>query len=75
MTPAWGGGAEDVSAYALSTGQGTDGNLFVFTGSGWQFNLKTKNYEAPGTYTITMVSGDGAEYRVEPTCEAQFVIE
>ena len=47
----------------------------MFTGSGWQFNLKTRNYEAPGTYTITMVSGDGAEYRVEPTCEAQFVIE
>ncbi len=65
----------DVSADTLPAGQGTDGNLFVFTGSGWQFNLKTKNYEAPGTYTITMVSGDGVEYRVEPTCEAQFVIE
>ena len=65
----------DASADALPAGKGTDGNLFVFTGSGWRFNLKTKNYEAPGTYTVTMVSGDGAEYRVEPTCEAQFVIE
>ncbi|MGR3716513.1 MAG: hypothetical protein ACU0B1_07195 [Thermohalobaculum sp.] len=65
----------DVSADALSAGQGTDGNLFVFAGSGWQFNLKTKNYEAPGTYTISMVSGDGAEYRVEPSCEARFVID
>ena len=65
----------DVSDDALPAGQGMDGNLFVFSGSKWQFNLKTKNYEAPGSYTITMVSGDGAEYRVDPTCEAQFVIE
>ena len=65
----------DVSADALPAGQGTDGNLFGFTGSGWQFNLKTKNYEAPGTYTLSMVSGDGAEYRVAPSCEAQFVID
>ena len=67
--------AEDVTDDALSAGKGTEGNEFVFTGSGWQFNLKTKNYSAPGTYTVTMVSGDNNEYVIESTCEAQFVIE
>ena len=65
----------DVTDYALSAGQGMDGNLFVFNDPWWQFNLKTKNYSAAGTYTISMVSGDGTEYVVEPTCEVQFEIE
>ena len=65
----------DVTTDALSAGQGTDGNQFTFDGSKWAFNLKTKNYTASGTYTITMVSGDSAEYVVSPTCMATFVIE
>ena len=69
------GNAEDVTDEALFAGQGTDGNQFVFTGSNLQFNLKTKNYSSPGTYTITMVSGDENEYVIDPTCEAKFVIE
>ena len=28
---------------------------------------------APGTHVISMISGDGAEHRVDPTCEAAFV--
>ena len=65
----------DVSDVALAAGQGMDGNIFVFTDYGLQFNLKAKNFEAAGTYTITMISGNGAEYLVAPTCTAQFVIE
>ena len=66
----------DVTDDALSAGQGTDGNQFVFNDEDkWQFNLKIKNYDAPGTYTITMVSGDDSEYVIDPTCEASFVIE
>ena len=65
----------DVSDDALPAGQGMDGNIFVFTESGLQFNLKVKKFEAAGTYTITMVSGNGAEYLIAPTCTAQFVIE
>lgn len=38
----------------------------------WQYNLKTSNYTAPGTYTITIVSGDETEYRIDPSCEAAF---
>lgn len=73
-----GGGGDpiDVTDQALSAGQGTEGNEFVFTDDGkWQFNLKTKNYTAVGTYTLNIVSGDDAEYRIDPTCEAQFVVE
>ncbi|MHC4559749.1 MAG: right-handed parallel beta-helix repeat-containing protein [Planctomycetota bacterium] len=68
-------GTVDVTDQALSAGQGTEGNQFVYTGSNWQFNLKTKNYNAAGTYTVTMVSGDEDEYEIESTCEAVFVIE
>ena len=35
--------------------------------SWWHFNLKTKNYTAAGTYTVSMVSGDTTEYVVGPT--------
>jgi hypothetical protein len=69
------GPAVDVTDQALSAGQGTPGNQFVFSGSKWQFNLETKNYTAAGTYTITMASGDSDEYTINPTCTAQFVIE
>jgi hypothetical protein len=69
-----GGDPVDVSDDALSAGLGSDGNQFVFTEEEvWQFNLKTGNYTAAGTYIITMESGDESEYLVEPTCEARFV--
>ena len=67
--------AADVSHQALWIGQGTKGNAFEFSGSKWRFNLKIRNYTAPGTYTVTIISGDEAAYRVDPTCEAQFIIE
>ena len=63
----------DVSEDALPAGQGTDGNQFVFSEGLWRFNLKTKNYSAAGTYTITMVSGDDSEYSVRG-CQTQFVV-
>jgi hypothetical protein len=71
-----GGDPVDVTDVALHAGEGTDGNQFVFTDDlKWQFNLKTKNYAAQGTYTISMVTGDGSEYRIDPMCEAKFVIK
>lgn len=69
------GAPVDVSMDALPAGLGMDGNMFVFTGSQWQFNLKTRNYTAPGTYMVGLVSGDTAEYGVAPICVAEFVIE
>jgi len=67
--------AEDVTDDALSAGQGTPGNQFEFSGSKWQYNLQTKNYTKPGTYTVTMVSGNESEYVIESTCTARFIIE
>ncbi len=67
--------AVDVTDDAYPAGLGTDGNQFEFSGGKWQFNLKTKDHNAPGTYTVTMVSGDTDEYVIESTCEATFVIE
>ena len=52
----------------------TGGNQFSPTGNGrWQYNLKTSDYSASGTYVVTVFSGEEAEYTVEPTCEARFV--
>jgi hypothetical protein len=66
-----------VEIEALPAGQGDEGNQFVFTDDEkWQFNLKTGNYTAPGTYTVFMESGDDAEYVFEsPTCMAEFVVK
>jgi streptogramin lyase len=71
-----GGDAVDVTDEVLSVGQGDDGNQFVFTESNrWQFNLSTKNYVAPGTYTVLMASGDESEYVLDPSCLTEFVVQ
>ena len=67
--------AVDVTDDALSNGKGTDGNEFELSGDKWQYNLRTKNYTADGTYTSTMQSGDTGEYVIDPICEGIFVIE
>lgn len=65
----------DVTADALTAGQGSEGNQFVFTDEGnWQFNLKTKNYTASGAYSVRMRSGDPAEYKIDPEPMFMFVI-
>ena len=69
------GDGDDVTDEVSSVGQGDEGNQFVFTGGDrWQFNLSTKNYTSPGTYTVLMQSGDESEYVIEPTCMTEFVI-
>lgn len=63
----------DVTSAALPAGKGTEGNQFVFTDTlTWQYNLKTKNYTAIGTYMISVVSGDDAEYMINPACVTSF---
>jgi len=69
------GSAVDVSADAVSSGKGTDGNQFEFGDDKWQFNLKIVNYTASGTYTVSMTSGDTSEYSIDPTCTTSFVID
>jgi hypothetical protein len=58
----------------LPAGKGGAGNEFVFSGNNWGFNLQSKNFAGAGTYMITAVSGDPAEYVIAPTCTAIFVI-
>jgi len=68
--------ATDVSSDALPAGQGTDGNQFFYTGGGtWQYNLRTRDYTAPGRYSIFFESGDSNSYVIqEPTCLAEFIV-
>jgi hypothetical protein len=57
-----------------TAGQGDDGNVFTFGDNYWALNMKTKGL-APGSYTITVVSGDSTEYLVDPTCEVDFEVQ
>jgi hypothetical protein len=75
FTSAVGGPPVDVSTDALPAGQGTEGNQFVFSGDKWQFNLKTNTYTSAGSYALSMVSGNSAEYAISPSCSAVFVRE
>jgi hypothetical protein len=66
---------EDVSDQAVALFRGSDSNTFAFFLRKWRYYLKVSAFKAVGTYTISMVSGDETEYRVVPTCEAQFIVE
>ena len=63
-----------MSAIRRWGGEADDGDEFVFRLGKWRFRLKVRLVIAPGTYTVTMASGNEAEYRIDPTCEGQFVI-
>ena len=67
------GATADVSASAVPAGMGTVGRQFVFAEGKWQFNLQTKAYTAPGTYTVNVVSGGG--YTIEPGCTGSFIVK
>jgi hypothetical protein len=71
---AGGGPAIDVTDQLAPWGQSSDGNQFRFdpTSGRWVFNLGTKSFTAPGTYTVTAVPGD-TSYAISPTCTGQFV--
>jgi len=50
--------------YLISIHDADAGNLFVYMplSQEWQFNLSARPLEAPGTYEISMESGDTNEY-------------
>jgi len=76
FTSASGDPAIDVTGEVLSSGQGSDGNQFVYTDDGiWQFNLKSTNYTAEGKYLLTAISGDDSEYLIDPACVTSFVVQ
>lgn len=53
------------------------GNQFLYkeASARWFHGLQTIKMSPPGTYTITMVSGDDREYVIDPPCAATYVIE
>jgi len=68
--------AVDIGKQALSSRLGSDGNQFEYTDDGiWQFNLKSKNYKASGTYVVTVDSGDESEYTIDSSCVTSFIIK
>jgi hypothetical protein len=69
-----GGTAAQASEELLQVGQSTAGNAFQFdqTSGLWTFNLGTRQFGAPGTYTVTTQAGDAA-YVMAPQCSGQFV--
>ena len=69
------GPTDDITDDALPAEIGMDGNQFVYRGRKWKFNLKVKNLTAPGTYIVSLESGNEAEYRVDPNCSIKFVIK
>lgn len=49
------------------------GNHFVWDDEAhWKFDLGTKSLEDAGKYQVTLVSGDEAEYKVDPSCSLTF---
>ena len=49
------------------------GNAFVYDKEAhWKFDLGTGNLPDDGKYTVTVVSGDAKEYRIDPACSLTF---
>jgi hypothetical protein len=49
------------------------GNRFVWDDEAhWKFDLGTKSLESSGKYSVRLVSGDEAEYKVDPACALTF---
>ncbi len=52
------------------------GNHFVFDQEAhWKFDLGTGNLPDDGKYTVTVLSGDAKEYRVDPACKLTFRLQ
>lgn len=62
----YGDGTTDDAALE-SVGSANDGNEFTYNAAEqvWQYNLSTKQFSSPGTYTVTVRSGDENEYKID----------
>ena len=65
----------DVTADALADGHSNEGNQFIYSDGRWRFNLKTRNYQARGSYDLIMTSGNDNEYMIQPFCVATFSVQ
>lgn len=52
-----------------SVGSSNDGNQFSYNNDieSWEFRLSTKQFSGPGTYSVSVRSGDSGEYTVSAT--------
>ena len=66
--PASSGTSSDLGDSVSGVGSARAGRQFVYADGKWRFNLSTRNFSNPGTYLVTMTSGDEAEYVIEPPC-------
>ncbi|MEO8191358.1 MAG: hypothetical protein ABI682_13535 [Acidobacteriota bacterium] len=52
------------------------GNRFVWDQEAhWKFDLGTGNLPDDGKYTVTVLSGDEKQYRVDPSCKLTFKLQ
>ncbi len=67
----------DVTGHRMGQSRNGLGNRFFYSDkkNKWIHGILTNKFTAPGTYTITMVSGDDSEYVIEPTCKVLYIVE
>jgi hypothetical protein len=65
----------DVTTSLAPAGQSSAGNQLSYdpATATWWFNLDSGAYTAPGTYTVTLRTGDGMKYALSPSCTGTFV--
>ena len=69
------GGAEVDKTAGMEVRDYGKGNRFVWDDEAhWKFDLGTKSLEDAGKYQVRLVSGDEAEYKVDPSCTLTFIL-
>lgn len=68
-------GPEADRTRAIEAGDFGKGRSFVYTESYWKFDLQSDALPETGTYRVRVLSGDEAEYRVDPSCELLVTVE
>ncbi len=68
-----GDGVENIEIKEF-TGKSSEGNAFTFNPDTdqWEYQLGTKQFSEPGTYTVSVISGDGLEYTIDDECIQTF---
>lgn len=68
-------GKEADRTRAIEAGDFGKGRSFVYRESYWKFDLQSDALPETGTYRVRVLSGDEAEYRVDPSCELLVTVE
>lgn len=68
-------GPEADRTRAIEAGDFGKGRSFVYRESYWKFDLQSDALPETGTYRVRVLSGDEAEYRVDPSCELLVTVE